>query len=123
MGDISGNSADDATRANWDSTWRLTTEAEFWEFIDNCTWTRTTYNGTKGFKVVSKKKNNSIFLPAAGRRFGSSLSSAGEDGHYWGSTPSESYTVTARRLNFGGGGRLVDWDSRFYGLSIRPVSE
>ena len=70
FGDISGNSAYDAARANWGSTWRLPTKAECQELIDNCTWTLTTYNGKKGYKVVSKKNNNSIFLPAAGGRYG-----------------------------------------------------
>ena len=122
-GDISGNSAYDAARANWGSTWRLPTKAEFQELIDNCSWTWTTYNGKKGCKVVSKKNNNSIFLPAAGNRFGSSLYYAGERGDYWGSTPDESNTDGAWSLDFGSGYRLVCGHGRLLGQSVRPVSE
>ena len=122
-GDISGYSEFDAARANWGSSWRLPTKAEFQELIDNCTWTWTTYNGKKGYKVVSKKNNNSIFLPAAGYRSGSSLDLAGEGGYYWSSTPNESYTSGAYRLGFAGGSRDVGWDNRCDGQSVRPVSE
>ena len=123
LGDISGNSAYDAARANWGSTWRMPTKAEFQELIDNCSWTRTIYNGKEGYKVVSKKNSNSIFLPAAGLRDGSSLYYAGEYGRYWSSTPNESYTFDAYSLDFYIGHLLMDWSYRYYGLSVRPVSE
>ena len=121
--DISGNSVYDAARANWGSSWRMPTKAEFQELIDNCDWTWTTYNGKKGYKVVSKKNNNSIFLPAAGYRNGSSLNYAGEYGYFWSSTPYESGTYRAYSLLFGSGSRSMRWLNRFYGLSVRPVSE
>ena len=123
FGNISGNSAYDAARANWGSSWRLPTEAEFQELIDNCTWTWTTYNGTKGYKVVSKKNNNSIFLPAAGSRIGASPSGAGEYGDYWSSTPCGSGTSNAYYLFFYSGYHRVSWDYRYLGHSVRPVSE
>ena len=122
-GDISGNSAYDAARANWGSTWRMPTKAECQELIANCTWTWTTYNGTKGYKVVSRKNNNSIFLPVAGCRYGSSLNGAGEDGYYWGSMPYGSNTYYAYILSFGNGFHDLFWASRLYGRSVRPVSE
>ena len=123
FGDISGDSAYDVARANWGSTWRMPTKAECQELIDNCTWTRTTYNGTKGYKVVSRKNNNSIFLPVAGCRHGSSLNLAGENGYYWGSMPYGSNTYYAYILSFGNGFHDLFWASRDYGRSVRPVSE
>ena len=123
LGDISGNSAYDAARANWGSTWRMPTKAEFRELIDSCDWIWTTHNGKEGYKIVSKKNNNSIFLPAAGRRYGSSLYYAGEYGVYWSSTPDESITNSAYGLLLGSGNRRVYWSSRYRGRSVRPVSE
>ena len=123
FGNISGNSAYDAARANWGSTWRMPTKAECQELIANCTWTRTTYNGKKGCKVVSKKNNNSIFLPAAGGRLGSSLGSAGEYGCFWSSTPDWRHTHGAFCLFFCSGNRSMAWIDRDFGLSVRPVSE
>ena len=122
-GDISGNSAYDAARANWGSTWRMPKEVECQELIDNCEWTWTTYNGKKGYKVVSNKNNNSIFLPAAGGRFGSSLGNVGELGIYWSSMPDENDKCKAYSLDFGYDFKAVAWSSRRDGHPIRPVSE
>ena len=123
LGDIFGNSAYDAARAIWGSTWRMPTRAEFQELIDNCRWTWTTYNGKEGYKVVSNNNNNSIFLPAAGYRYGSSLKDAGEVGFYWSSAPNESISDYACYLYFGSGIHYMYWYGRGDGQSVRPVSE
>ena len=123
MGDIKGNSQYDAARANWGSTWRLPTKAELKELKENCTWQWTTQNGVKGYKVTSKKNGNSIFLPAARYRGGSSHDDAGEGGGYWSSTPRGGDANNSCSLNFSSGGHGVYWFGRDYGLSVRPVSE
>ena len=122
MGDIKANSKCDAARANWGGTWRLPTEAELKELENRCTWTWTTQNGVKGHKVTGPN-GNSIFLPAAGYRCGSSLNNAGECGYYWSSTPGESGSVGAYGLGFGSGWHYVYDYSRYNGLSVRPVLE
>ena len=123
MGDINGNSSYDAARANWGGKWRMPTKAEMQELIDKCTWTWTTQNGVKGYKVTGPN-GNSIFLPAAGDRSGSSLYSAGGHGYYWSSTPHVNYYYDdAYDLNFHSGGQNVGWNFRSRGLSVRPVSE
>ena len=124
--DIGGDSSLDAARANWGGTWRLPTEAEFQELINNCTWTWTKQGGHNGYKVTSNKKGyegRSIFLPAAGWRNGSSLYSAGEDGDYWSSSPDGSDSDSARYLGFGSSGHDTGWYYRNLGFSVRPVSE
>ena len=113
----------DAATANWGSTWRLPTKAEQQELLDNCEWEWTTQNCVNGYKVTSKSNGNSIFLPAAGFRSGSSLYYAGEDGYYWSSTPDEYYSYGAWLLNFDSSGQDVDWNRRYYGRSVRPVTE
>ena len=122
--DIGGDSFTDAARANWGGSWRLPTAEEFQELIDNCNWTWTTLNGKAGYKVVSKKNGNSIFFPAAGTRYGTSLYYAGEYGIYWSSTPFEDFSYFAYYLGFGSSFHDVSYYyRRDYGLTVRPVSE
>ncbi len=123
MGDISGDSRYDTARANRGGTWRLPTRAEIQELIDNCTWQWTTQDGHKGCKVTGPN-GSSIFLPAAGLRGGSSLCYVGDYGDYWSSTPNMGDARNACHLSFNNRS-FHDWywDSRYYGRSIRPVSD
>ena len=120
--DIKGDSRYDAARANWGGSWRLPTEAELNELKNKCRWKWTTQNGVNGYKVTGPN-GNSIFLPAAGYRYGSSLYYAGEYGYYWSSTPDESNTYGAYYLYFTSGLHYVGWSYRGYGRSVRPVTE
>ncbi len=124
MGDISGNSEYDAARANWGGSWRLPSKKECEELDSKCTWTRTwtSQGGHYGYKVTGPN-GNSIFLPAAGYRFGSSLNDAGGYGGYWSSTPLESNAQNAYYLYFSSSYHGVDWNDRLNGFSVRPVSD
>ena len=112
---------DDAARANWGGSWRMPTDAEMTELRTNCTWTWTTQNGVNGYKVTSKSNDNSIFLPAAGCRYDSSLDDAGSYGYYWSSSlytdfPYHAwygyfYSISVNRYYY----------YRIYGQSVRPV--
>ena len=82
--------SDDAARANWGGKWRMPTQAEYDELINNCTWTRTTQSGVNGYSVTSKTNGNSIFLPAAGYRSDTSVYGVGFCGYYWSSSLYES---------------------------------
>ncbi len=121
MSDIRGNYSYDAARANWGGTWRLPTKSECEELKDRCTWTWTTQGGHNGYKVKGPN-GNTIFLPAAGFRYGASLYYAGEYGRFWSSTP-DSDSYYACYLDFDSSYRYVDWGHRYYGFSVRPVSE
>ena len=122
IGDISGDSRYDAARRNWGGSWRMPTKAECQELVDNCTWTWTTQGGHNGYRVTGKN-GNSIFLPAAGCRCGSSLDYQGEFGLCWSSTPGESYTEYAYSLFFDSSYHPVYWGYRYGGRAVRPVSE
>ncbi len=122
IGDISGNATYDVARANWGGTWRLPTASEIDELVNNCTWKWTSQGGVNGYKVTGKN-GNSIFLPAAGYRYGSSLYIAGSNGCYWSSTPYESYADLACHLNFHSGIYYRNGDYRKDGQSVRPVTE
>ena len=122
IGDIKGTSRDVA-HVKWGGSWRMPTKAEFDELMNKCTWTWTTQGGHEGYKVTSRKNGNSIFLPAAGYRGGTSLDRREEDGSYWSSTPYESGTQYAYGLNFFSSNHLTGWGYRGYGLAVRPVAE
>lgn len=123
MSSIAGNPTYDVACKKWGSPWRLPTKAEFQELIDNCTWEWSTRNGHSGYKVTSKKNGNSIFLPAAGWRYGTSSRDQGSGGDYWSATPDESSAGNAYSLGFDEGLRRTFLDRRYGGFSVRPVSE
>ena len=112
--------SDDAAAVNWGGNWRMPTKAEQDELRNNCTWTWTTQNGVNGYKVTGAN-GNSIFLPAAGYRTGSSLYYAGSSGDYWASSLYADGPNCAYYLYFSSS--LVDWGDygRYYGQSVRPV--
>lgn len=86
-------------------------------------WTYTTENGKKGY-LVTGPNNNSIFLPAAGGRYKSSLLNIGELGCYWSSTSKEDNVEHAFSLLFLCSGDYTGlWYGRYNGQSVRPVSE
>ncbi len=111
---------DDAAHVNWGGTWRMPTYDELNELMTKCTWTWTTQNSVDGYKVVGSN-GNSIFLPAAGYRYKSSLYLVGYDGGYWSSSL---YLTTSRSwyVFFDDSGE-VDWTGydRFFGRSVRAV--
>ena len=118
--------SDDAARANWGGSWRMPTTEEQQELINNCTWTWTTQNGVNGYKVTSKKNGNSIFLPAAGCRNGSSLDNAGSYGLYglyWSSSLDTGDPVDAYELYFDSVYMRWNYNNRHCGQSVRPVCQ
>ena len=112
----------DAARVNWGGKWRMPTEAELQELLDKCTWTWMSQNGIDGYKVTGPN-GNSIFLPAAGNRYGSSLILAGSCGNYWSSAPSDNYDNYARSLYFNSSYHSMNGNYRGDGHSVRPVLE
>lgn len=111
----------DAATANWGSPWRMPTLAEVEELIDDCTWEWTSVNGVNG-RLVTGPNGNSIFLPAAGFRYDTSLTYAGSRGDYWSATPT-SDCFSAFSLGFHSDGYDWSYDPRYYGQAVRPVSE
>ena len=122
MEDIGGDPEYDVATSEWGDDWRLPTEEDFHELEEECEWKWMKKKGVYGMRVKGPN-GNSIFLPATGYRRVSSLGIAGEDGSYWSSTPIESDSPYAYDLRFHIGDQYVDWDDRYYGLSVRPVSE
>ncbi|MBO5677478.1 MAG: fimbrillin family protein [Bacteroidaceae bacterium] len=111
---------DDAAYVNMGAEWRMPTLTEQIELLDNCTWEWTTQNGVNGRKVTGPN-GNSIFLPAAGYRYGSSLSNAGSYGYFWSSSLNESHPYGAYILCFYSGSYDWGYYGRYYGRSVRAV--
>ena len=125
MSDIAGNPQYDAATANWGGDWRMPTEAEMQELLNNCTWEWINTNGVNGCKVIGPS-GASIFLPAAGHRYRSSLDYAGSYGRYWSSTPYDDYygkDYNAYFLGFYSDYQSMNDYYRSYGHSVRPVVE
>ena len=122
MSDIAGDAQYDAATANWGGDWRMPTKAEQEELLNKCSWIWTTQNSVNGYKVTGPN-GASIFLPAAGYPYESSLSDAGSIGCYWSSSPDGSNSVKAYALDFDSSNKGMYDDSRFSGHSVRPVLE
>ena len=119
---------DDVAHVKLGGKWRMPTYAE-WEELSNtsnCSWTWTTINGVNGYKVQSKKSgytDNWIFLPAAGRRSGTSLYDVGSYGRYWSSSRYTDDPYYAWYFDFYSGGVYRSGGHHYVGRSVRPVSE
>ena len=112
------DSEDDAARANWGSNWCMPTYAEWKELRDNCIWTWTTQYGVKG-QLVTGPNGNSIFLPAAGYLYSTSLSEVGSSGYYWSSSLYAGYQSWC--YAFGANSKGMSYKGRSIGFSIRAV--
>ncbi len=112
--------ADDPASVSWGGNWRMPTQTEMNELLDNCTQVWTTQNGVNG-SLFTGPNGNSIFLPAAGYRYGSELLTAGSHGLCWSSSLYTGNPGYAWNLNFKSGDYYMSNYSRSYGLSVRPV--
>lgn len=112
---------DDAACANWGEKWRMPTDAEWSELMDNCISMWTIQNGVLGRKFVSKKNGNSIFLPTAGRWYEGSLVDARSHGYYWSSTLCTDAPDNAYCVDFSSRGIYLDPGSRSSLMPVRPV--
>ncbi len=118
MDDINGDSRYDAA-ARSVFCGRMPTEAELLELRVKCKWEWTTLNYVNGYKVTGPN-GNSIFLPAAGYRYGTSLYDVGSAGNYWSSTPDNNDT-RAFYLGFDSGKDGIANAPREKGFTIRSV--
>ena len=112
----------DAAHSYMGGEWRMPTKAECQELFDNCdaSWTDD-YNGTgvAGCIFTSKINGNSVFFPAAGGCFDSSVYCVGSYGYYW--SASWYSSSDAWRLGFYSGGQHLNNFYRCNGRTVRGV--
>ena len=113
-------STDDAATANWGAGWRMPTETEMRELINNCdiTWTTT---DVAGMIFTSRSNGKSIFLPAAGTHGADGIRDLGSYGTYWSSSLYTNAPHDSWRFIFYSQNHLMDNDYRYEGLSVRAV--
>ena len=121
-GDIPTNMDYDAVQRYMGGSCKMPTTTQFAELFNSSYTTNewTTKNGVNGRLVTSKINGNSIFFPAAGFGYGSSLNGAGSYGVYW-----------SRSIGSSDGGYDLYFNSSdvhpqnidygFYGFSVRAV--
>ena len=118
---------DDAARANMGGNWRMPTDAEIRELVNN------TYNewsenfngsGVNGRKFTSKTDENKyIFIPASGFRSGSSLIGQGSYGYVWSSSLYADCPDFALNLRFCLSSIYASFNYyRYYGFTVRGVA-
>ena len=141
----------DAAYQTWGSSWRMPTKQDFTDLANDCrtegyssdyfspTETKESFEAvdTKGVYWITNYNSgdnitglvfyngtNKLFFPAAGYGDGTGLSGAGSYGYYWSSTLYPSYPNLAYDLYFHSGevGPQAR-DDRYYGFSVRPVSD
>lgn len=97
---------------------RMPTEQEVNELLEECVWTRVTVNNVIGY-IVEGPNNNQIFLPCAGNKGYTGDNYIGTRGYYWTGTNKDKYSAVRFYLNPTNYG--IDSEVRFDGRPIRPV--
>ena len=113
----------DVAHVKWGGSWRMPTLDEIKELVNKCTKKWTTLNGVNG-RLFTGPNGNSIFLPAAGYRVGTDLYNRGSYGYYWSAALYErvSHYAYYHRV-YDGNSYWDDWRRRYFGFSVRPVTE
>ena len=115
----------DLAHVKWGGTWRLPTTSEIKELKERCTWERNiTIDNVKGSKATGPN-GNSIFIPYAGFRRGSTNNQKDDHASIW----SGDMGVSLHSYGYmdmdicGDGSFQLDGCENYYGQSIRPVCE
>lgn len=114
---------DDVAYIKLEGYWRMPTQTEFQELLNNCSWTWTTQNSITGYKITGPN-GKTIFLPAAGYRENEDIYGRNSSGYYWTSSIYSSYTQAyAYQFNSSSSSRKIGNNVRCYGFAVRPVYE
>ncbi len=112
--------SDDSASVNMGGSWRMPSEEEYNELLNNTTNTWTTVNGVNG-RLFTGNNGNTLFLPASGFSVVNVVSSVGYGGYYWSSTLDSSTPYESWHLNFSSDDFTVENYRRDPGFSVRGV--
>lgn len=122
-GKVTLDADDDAAHAILGKNWRMPTQEEFKELIQNCDCSWSKQSGVNGLLVKSKKNGKTIFLPSGGVMNGRSKGNF-EIGRYWaGNLLTEGPNYYAVVLKFTEVDCTMDSFPCDRGLLIRPVTK
>ena len=120
------DSEDDAARVHMGGDWRMPTQTEIQELLENTEneWVED-FNGSgvNGRKFSSKTNGNSIFIPAAGIYRDGSVDYVGSSGGIWSSSLKDDYPNLAWYLYFNSGDCYIYGSRRCIGRSVRGVMD
>ena len=121
IGDDIAGTEYDVAHMKWGDSWRMPSDDQIQELMDNCerTWTR--QNGTNGI-LLTGPNGNSVFLPAAGSRSNDDLINEGSYGGFWSSSLYSLRENHADVLSIDDGENVrLTASKRNWGRSIRAV--
>ena len=105
---------------NWGSSWRMPTIEQEQELISECTWEWTSCNGVSG-RLVTGPNGNTMFLPAAGVHFATSVNGAETVARYLSRSLHDEFSFHAFHLYFDSGRIQKGYDYRYNGCTVRAV--
>ena len=112
---------DDSATTYWGGGWRMPSEAQWNELLENTTNKWTIQNGVNG-RLFTAKNGQTLFLPAAGDRNDESvLNLVGVIGYYWSNSLYTDNPDLAWDFWLASNGCGVSRNSRVIGLSVRAV--
>ena len=120
------DSEDDAARVHMGGDWRMPTQTEIQELLENTEneWVEDfNESGVNGRKFSSKINGNSIFIPAAGICRDGSVDYVGSNGGIWSSSLKDDYPNLAWYLYFNSGDCYIYGSRRCIGRSVRGVMD
>ena len=108
-----------AAYANLGIEWDMPAKGDFAELENYCTIAWAEENDIYGVKLTSNENGNTLFFPAAGTRYDSSIKDTGVYGYYW--TKERSGGMYANRMQCGNGLYDKGFSYRYFGRSVRAV--
>ena len=116
----SDNDAAKRYNLKFDIKSRMPRMVDFAELVEYCDHKWVEQNGVKGMQFTSRVNGNSIFFPASGSRYGTSLNYRGSYGLYW--SASLYSQASGYNLYFDSGGVSPAFKYvRYFGFSVRAV--
>ena len=122
---------DDAAHVKLGGTWRIPTEEEMSELLNNCQWSKYSSNGRLYYVITSRKEgftDKSILLPVCNSIPDDNYSFQNAAGFYWTSSlfspqgyDADLYSVCLGFYDYSS--RRISQLSRYHGLPIRPVCD
>lgn len=112
---------DDAAHVAWGGDWRMPTQADVQELLDECTCLWSVQSDVAGMFFIASN-GNSVFFPASGYHYQRMWEETGTNGYYWTNTLSGTFSGNACGLEFDAGGAENTVIDRFIGCAVRPVA-